>query len=133
MAENIDDFNRGVGLVMSTLYENFPKPLLLDLYLFKDHSDLLDPSDERLKDRLNVYGHTVMFLESEGYLRFDNNRLLVQFNKTVLTSKGLAVLSKTPETFSNRPTVGDKIKEALNESGTETLKGIVRIVLGSLT
>lgn len=137
--ENIDDFNRGVGLILGRLYQSFPVPILLkmeDLEGFEDVSG--DPT--RRARRMVVYSATMHFLQNEGFLSFGSSVGFKEndaFAKVVLTSKGLAVLSKTPSalsTSSRGKTTGDVLvdlgSDMLKKGAWEGVTEIVRMMLG---
>lgn len=84
---NIQDFNRGVALVLVKLYSTFPAPIDLRA------RDLDEAADETARE---VYHSTINFLRDEGLLRFqtvtgDVNCEAV-FVGAVLTAKGLSIL-----------------------------------------
>lgn len=132
--ENIDDFNRGVGLILGRLYRNFPVPILLkmeDLEGFEDVSGDLT----RKARRMVVYSATMHFLKDEEFLRFGSSTSCKEydsFSSVVLTNKGLAVLSKTPESL-HQSTGGKTSGDILVDLGSDILKkgaweGVVSIV-----
>ncbi|MGH8613276.1 MAG: hypothetical protein ACREYF_15000, partial [Gammaproteobacteria bacterium] len=135
--QNIDDFNRGVALILAHLYQRFPIPAMLKVAELDAHEDLLPEETERRDSRQAVYGAAIEFLAEEGYLRFHSHagrRAL--FANVVLTSKGLSALQKTPEAMlapSSR-TVGDTLIEAtgdlLKDSAKELIRQAIRIILG---
>lgn len=137
MAQNIDDFNRGVALILAHLYARFPIPAMLKVAELDPHGDLLPEESERREARHAVYGAAVEFLRDEGYLRYTNHvggRAL--FSHVVLTSKGLAALQKTPEAILTAPskTIGDALidvtHDLLKDSAKELIRQAIRMVLG---
>ncbi|MBF0140090.1 MAG: hypothetical protein HQL74_07405 [Magnetococcales bacterium] len=93
--ENIDDFYRGVWLILGRLYQSFPVPILLKMEDLEEFEDV--SGDLTRKARLlRVYSATMRFLQKEGFLSFESSFRygnLEDFYKVVLTRKGLAALS----------------------------------------
>lgn len=88
MAQNIDDFNRYVALILAYLYQRFPVPAVLNVADLVTH----DGETEREDDRYRVYA-AIDFLFDEGYLRYVKGEL--GSDALVLTNKTLAALQKT--------------------------------------
>ncbi|MDO8772288.1 MAG: hypothetical protein Q7K57_27015 [Burkholderiaceae bacterium] len=137
MSENIDEFNQAVGLIFAKLYGAFPEPIMLKV-------QSLDPEDidanapiEDHNHRWKVFGHTMMFLRDEGYVRFNDPPMAFDlFPLAVLTRKGLEVLNQTPESINGpRKTIGDTLrdlsKDILKEGAKEALKGTVGLIFGA--
>lgn len=118
--ENIDDFNRGVGLILGKLYQHFPVPVHLDLEGLEGFEDARrDPV--RKARRVRVYGATMAFLRHEKILRYSSSVDQEMFTKVVLTSKGLAILSKSPEVLTESQ-IGATAGEILLDLGSDMLK-----------
>ncbi len=134
--ENIEDFNRGAGLIFSHLYQQFPVPCMLQVGRMETKSAGMD--EARYGRRLRVYTATVQFLAEEGFIRFgssDHDEDCGSFADAVLTSKGLAVLSKSPESLEkSRSTVGDALvslsTDLLKQGSWEGIVALVRMILG---
>lgn len=132
MCQNINDFNRGCGLVLAMLYAGFPGRVTV-------HADRLErAAEESTPERVLIYGATVEFLADEGYLTYTGKagpEAARVFSGVRLTSKGLAALNRMPEVL--RPpgkTVGDTLvewsAEAAKEGIKDALAATVRIILG---
>lgn len=118
--QNIDDFNRGVTLIMAALYQSFPETVVINPNNIDRHEDI--PGDvQRIQKRHTIYLHTVRFLTDEGYIRHKEDDHAQVFSKTVLTSKGLAAMNKTPAVLAEkRHSVGD----LMFDLSKEAVKGI---------
>lgn len=137
MCTNIDDFNRGAALILSTLYRSFPVKTMLKICDLDNHPDLMeDERKKRMKERIAVYEAAAIFLMEEGFIRYSQHiKDLGLFHNTVLTSKGLAVLNKTmPSLNMNTDTVGDTLisctGEMLKEMGKEGVKRVMAVLFG---
>ena len=113
MSQNIEKFNQAVGLIFAKLYEAFPEPIMLRVEdLDPKETDNGAPLGEHL-DRWKLYGHAMMFLREEGYVRFKDPTMAFDlFPLAVLTRKGLEALNKTPESISDpKKTIGDTFRD----------------------
>ncbi|MFN3077244.1 MAG: hypothetical protein ABT940_10255 [Alphaproteobacteria bacterium] len=137
--ENIDDFNRGVGLILGKLYQDFPVPILMRMRDLEGFEDVNHDPTRRVR-RMLVYSATMHFLQNEGFLRFTSTIGAKEddaFADITLTSKGLSALSKTPNSLSQPygKTVGDLLvdisSDLLKKGSWEGLVTIVRSMLGA--
>ncbi|MBF0286008.1 MAG: hypothetical protein HQL51_16280 [Magnetococcales bacterium] len=134
--ENIDDFNRGVGLILGHLYQQFPIPCILHARELETFDASLD--EARKGRRLRVYTASIHFLAEEGFIRFSSfngDKNSGSFSNVVLTSKGLAALSKTPQSIEkSRNTIGDVLvdlsSDLLKQGTWEGISALIRGVLG---
>jgi hypothetical protein len=139
MRSNQEFFDLLAGDIFARLYTMFPEPIDLQsdaiLYspeLAKDEDFVDDP------DRLRrLYGHAVQWLSREGYVRFsqavsgdaDGEET---YTDVVLTAKGLEALRKVPGSLSGPgETLGDKIRAAAKDIGTDAAKGTMKQLVGS--
>ncbi|MBF0177504.1 MAG: hypothetical protein HQL63_11765 [Magnetococcales bacterium] len=133
--ENIDDFNRGVGLILGNLYQTFPIPTILKIAELEAFEDVPDPT--RKVRRLLVYSATMYFLQEERFLRTTGaagKKGHDMFANVILTSKGLAALSKTPGALATgQNTAGDVLAELgrdmLKRGTWESFITVVRTIL----
>lgn len=135
MCTNIDDFNRGAALILSTLYRSFPVKTMLKICDLDNHLDLMeDERNKRVKERIVVYEAAAIFLMEEGFIRYSQHiKDLGLFHNTVLTTKGLASLNKTmPSLSMTTDTVGDTLisctGEMLKEMGKEGIKRVMAVL-----
>ena len=136
--ENINDFNLGVSLILGRLYQTFPVPSILDVAsLMEDGSE--DSNDkDRQRVRLHIFTASVHFLKEENFIRFISHvgpRECQSFSGVVLTSKGLAALSKTPEAIEKyQSTIGDKLVDYCDnivKAGTqEGMFSLIKFIMG---
>ncbi len=127
---NIEDFNRGVTLIMAELYSHFPEPVNIKVAAL-DPDKFAELAEAQRRNK--VYGHAMVFLKDEGYIRFNSmGGKHEQFAGVVLTSKGLAALNKTPQSLSEDSygsTLFDLAKAAANGATAEAFKQIVHGIL----
>ena len=134
MAQNIDTFNQGAALILAALYREFPVPASIALRKLEAEQPQGDTVDAEEK-RIEIYHATMSFLEAEGYLRHATVSADT-FHDVVLTSKGLAALSRVPDALNAKSdrTVGDIMltasKDILKASAQEAARQAIRVVLG---
>lgn len=141
MPKNIDDFNTGVALILGKLYENFPNaiqlnPSELHTLEYSDSDPLTDEKINRNLELYEIYYHTAFFLLDEGYIRGRRIDGYTVINECTLTSKGLAVLQRVPESIQGKKrSVGDFLidlsKDGLKTVTKEAVKIAVSTVLGN--
>ena len=127
--KNIDEFNRYVALIMGDLYESFPvkKDIALSSYPNAENN-FYDAFDSMI-----IATSTAQFLCEEGFIKcesIDDQSL----KSTILTTKGLAALSKTPESVKSKQTIGEKLSSlskisASALSSASSITNIIRQVL----
>jgi hypothetical protein len=130
--ENIQCFNAAVRAVLTTLYQAFPKPLVIESpkLLSKLPEYCAKPWGPFHGDD-NVVAATVRFLREEGYLRYtgDQDDRQTFFPGAVLTSRGFAVLHRPLASLTPPDqTVGQRLQENLTVSD---LTGLVTGLLQS--
>lgn len=97
--ENLDKFYEWSALVLAWLYEKFPTPTSLH------HGDLKSSPNPALAERM--MRHTVLFLEEEGLIRFNEFKPPGQFSQVKLSLKGLNLLNRIPNPKNNDKTLGE--------------------------
>lgn len=116
---NIARFNRTVLGVLAFLYERFPKPVKINLI---EMTSSLFPEDEDTHTEywttMGALGHSVTWLEEEGFLRYERCDGKGDFHGARLTHKGLAAMGAIPKSLKGTKPLIDRAKAAL-ESGTE--------------
>jgi hypothetical protein len=111
---NKDEFDRIAAMVLQRLDEKFPVALRLDA------TGIIDESDE---EAVKVFYYTVLFLEKEGLLTYeDASDIGTRFVEVMLTGKGLAVLNAVPDVIKEKTTFRQKIKTGLKSGSKEILK-----------
>lgn len=130
---NIDDFNRGCALILNALYQRFPVTIDLTINGLDDYNDLPSANHERIEVRLEVYSSTVQFLADEGLLRYKHKDIRgLLFTETVLTSKGLAALQKTPDAIAApRKTLADRLQAGLGSVSKDVLREVIKALLSA--
>jgi hypothetical protein len=82
----MDDFNEATASILAKLYEALPQRLSFKV------TSLVEGADE---NKLRNYGDTILFLEREGFIRYESRVTNESFKGVSLTSKGLTVLNST--------------------------------------
>ena len=124
VAKNMDLFNKGAALILAKLYDEFPKPIHLNITHL----------DENMSDEEGeVYGATLMFLRDEGFIRCGESlhRGLMTSN-VVLSSKGLDILNSTPDALKEKISLGEKIKEVAKNGTKEAISTVIQAVIGTV-
>ncbi len=109
---NMDDFNEATARILAKLYEAFPQRLSFKI------ADLGEGADE---NKLRNYGDTIIFLESEGFIRYESRALNETFNGVALTSKGLTILNAVPDTLQEKTPLGKKLISVVREAQRKSL------------
>ena len=114
MTKKMEVFNQAAALILAKLYDEFPTPIHLHISELKDA--LTDEEAE-------IFASTLQFLVNEDFVRCGNTigQGMIVSNVS-LTSRGLDVLNSKPEVFSEKVTLGEKIKEVA-KSGTKEVIG----------
>jgi hypothetical protein len=118
---NMDDFEKGVALVLAELYKTFPQKTAI--YTNKLESGA---SDETIKN----YSGTIGFLAREGFIRCGSMAGSGKaYANVVLTTKGLQILNAVPDTIKDKKTIGEKINDTLKSGSKDMLKNIVNQII----
>ena len=131
---NIDVFNRVVASAFRQLYESFPKPTTLKAGDMRDDCGLSTEEDgwwEAKSNHMNPIGCALVWLNDEGFIRYLDQSGYTTFVNVVLTSKGFAALSKSPESLQSKPTIGQRFKELSKTASSESVSALVKFALGS--
>jgi hypothetical protein len=114
---NIHDFNKATAVILSKVYEDFPRRLALDV------KDLVEGPKEQA-----LYGDTIIWLVHDGFLSCEGrveNRL---FYGVTVTGKGLLALNFKPDVLQDT-TLGQKIGNAAKEGSKEVLAGLINTLI----
>lgn len=141
---NIEVFNYVVAEVFVRLYATFPVPTTinpLDIVIrtaLKEQYEENSPQQERF---LNSIEATVQFLIDEKFIRIAGGPQYLEvrgFQNVVLTSKGFALLQKTPEAIDSnvdRRSYISRLKSATVSGAkvvaTESIGSLVAGILGA--
>jgi hypothetical protein len=111
---HIDDFYRDSALILLTLYNNFPRKLILYV---DDVFGPDSPDDFGLhSDRYQSCFSTMVWLAEHGYIRFDTTVRQEALDQAVLTERGFLMLSSRSEMFFGDD---DEVDESLPPSVME--------------
>lgn len=126
--DNIDEFNKAAAVILNTLYEAFPRRIQLWIPNLLNLDDEGQGDDEQRRI-VNVYGDTVLFLQEEGYISFELKFDNTQFEYSTLTSKGLAILSATPDALKEKETIGKRLGTALKSGSQQVVNTLVNQII----
>src|SRR5690348_5838539 len=147
--ENIQQFRRCVGVVLSKLYDNFPCPIDIDVYYIEGNprlgTALVNYDDEMkswntpgntiegnpIKAELLVYKNSIYFLLGEGYVHVSETPVHGQtqrrFCGVTLTSKGLAALGQHDPV--DQAPIGNALHAAIRDGKYALLPGLITKLL----
>ena len=141
---NIEVFNVVAAKVLVLLYEAFPTPTKVDpLAIGLDVllGEKYETDSPQYKHLVTSAEATVQFLIDEGFIRVTKGPQYLEvrgFQNIVLTSKGFAVLQKTPEAVDStvdRRSYFDRLKSATVSGAkvvaAESIGAIVARLLGA--
>ena len=141
---NIEIFNLVAAKVFVRLYETFPTPTNIDPLLIVIDTvleDKYDTESPQYKHLITGADATVQFLIDENFIRIANGPQYLEvrgFQNVVLTSKGFALLQKTPEAVDegvDRRSYIDRFKSATLSGAkvvaTESVGSLVARLLGA--
>jgi len=143
--DNIEQFRKCTGVVLSQLYDAFPCPTDIDVYYIEGNprngSALVNFDDEMhcwgkqgnsaarnpIKSELLVYTNTVHFLLREGYIHASEKPAHDQdqrrFSGVTLTSKGLAALGHHDSV--DQAPIGNALRSAVRDGKYGKVQEIV--------
>ena len=120
----MDDFNEAVALILAKLYEAFPQRQSFEM------ANLVKGVDDN--KRLN-YFDTFLFLEREGFIRYEGRIATDKFTNVTLTSKGLAVLNETPDALKEKIPLGTRLMSVARDGSKEVIRAVVeQIIKGAI-
>ncbi|MGK5079627.1 hypothetical protein [Janthinobacterium sp. HLX7-2] len=132
---NIDAFDELTGRIFAKLYENFPKPILLDARRFLDGGeaavyDARSFTGAKLTPQAEAFVYTAAWLVQEGYIAVrPHSKTNTGFSGAALSEKGLAALKAVPDSLATRATLGERLVQSVKAGTMETLKSIASEVL----
>lgn len=139
---HIDDFYKDSAMILCALYNNFPRPHTLYV------EDIIGP-DEPDEFGLQSKRHqscfaTMLWLGSEGYLRYTDTIRQMAIDQAVLTHHAFVLISGQYElrplpseeeaslpnsVFEHRSSNINQLREAINSGSSSSLRTIVRYLL----
>ena len=138
--KNIELFDIYVGYIFNALYEDFPVCKDFDTpKCVKEINGATADIDTKRKEF--VFSETLFWLKENGIVEIEKpqNRLIAMnvglepypyFTCVRLTAKGLAILKKTPESISDKKTIGEELTEAVKNGFKERITDMVKLALG---
>jgi hypothetical protein len=108
---------------LAKLYEAFPQRLWFKV------ADLVEAAAD--DNKLRNYGDTILFLESERFIRYESHKLNEVFDGVTLTSKGLTVLNYVPDVLKEKTPLGTKLLSVVQEGSKEGIRTVVEQVIKS--
>jgi hypothetical protein len=139
MDHHIEDFHRGVVLILGHLYAHFPTPIVLRVGELDAGADLL-PEERagRLATRRAIHAATLTFLAEEGYLQYAAKvgpGAGEAFSGVRLTARGLLALERLPAALTPPAvSLGERLigwaEEAAGEAARAAARALVTAILG---
>jgi len=133
--KNIELFDLYTGCTLNLLYENFP--VCIDLDLPKEIKKITNT--KHTDKELLVFSETLFWLEDSGYIKFEKPEKRAislaglqpfpYFTCTTLTTKGLSILKKIPDSIDNDKNIAQELKEAISNNLSSRISDIVNIAL----
>jgi hypothetical protein len=120
--ENIKVFNEHTAIILSHLYDKFPKPSAMELHKLVDGEII--PDEMYVCEKTDFANCAVKWLADEGFIKVSGGNFGV-YHQCILTSKGLSALSSVPDSLGGKDTVISKIKAGLASGSTELMKSAV--------
>ena len=134
--KNIELFDLYTGYTLNLLYENFP--VCIDLDLPKEIKKITN--QQHTDNELLVYSETLFWLKDSGYIKFEKPEKrsisltglhpFSYFTCTTLTTKGLSILKKIPDSINSDKNIAQELKEAITNNLSSRISDIVNIALG---
>lgn len=133
-SNNIERFDCYAGLVLGSLYRNFPLPLTVTAEHYIDYPTGRANDRQALEKEENLFLATLKWLADVGYIHFDGMSG-VSFYEVVLTSNGLLILRALPEGADTATTLGEKLALCVKDEHAADLSALVTeaLSLGSRT
>jgi len=121
--QNMEDFIRATALILDSLFQQFPQEIMLDVRKFG--------AQESNQNKFENFRSTVVFLKRGGFIRFSSEAgdSAGLFARTVLTLKGLKVLSSVPDVLKDKKSLGEQISKAVKEGSVEIIKTLIMQVI----
>src|ERR1700691_3622850 len=127
---NIQVFNYYVLQVLTYLYDKFPEPADIngDRFLVKTFRNGRGSVGSKY---YFLFPHTVVWLQEEGFIKFEARSDNVHFKNVALTLRGLTILGYVPQSLKSgkKKTIVEQAKHALSkgigEAATEVTKTLV--------
>lgn len=128
---NIEKFDDYAGRIFAELYKRFPMPYTLNPHDFVEITEIWD---ERLEmtfasEDAKFFVATGNWLIDAGYV-YAAKKNTSGIKDAVLTSKGLEILKATPDSVSEKNSLGEALISSVAEGGKEVTKGLVAQAFG---
>lgn len=133
MSQRIDIFDAICGALLLHLYESFPVRLHIEFTDLPLNEELEHLSAAEIEQWTEIFFETVLWLEQEGFIRFQTGTDDRDFFGVQLTMSGLAILRAIPGSVdSNKQSLIDKLKSAFGEGGKIVSSEGLKVAVGSL-
>ncbi|EGQ9138199.1 MULTISPECIES: hypothetical protein [Vibrio harveyi group] len=119
MSDNMTSFDRDVAKIFDYLYDNFPRPVHMNVNEIVGGT--VDTDDMYVCPKTEFAAYCVDWLVSEGFIKASGGNFAM-YNQCVLTAKGLDALNSMPTSLGGKESVISKIKSGLASGSTEALK-----------
>jgi hypothetical protein len=133
MSQRVDIFDAICGALLLHLYESFPVRLNVEFTGLPLNDELENLSTAEIEQWMEIFFETVLWLEQEGFIRFQAGTGDRDFFGVQLIMSGLAILRAIPESVgSTKQSLIEKLKSAFSEGGKIVSSEGLKVAVGSL-
>ena len=126
----MNKFNKLVGLIFGSLYEQFPRPVEMNQKTFLE--EIIDDLDEEGAFSFGEYfGSTVKWLEKAGYVWIEHDKSSFdgpEFD-VVLSEKGLEALRRVPASLEGSASIGERLVNFSKTKASEALGTLISLAI----
>ena len=127
--ENIETFNRIVGLVLADLYSSFPVPLDLRIAHYAELVGLCEDPEYMDAGEWEPVVAAIDWLHAEGFVRGEGVGCEQAFARhAVLSLRGLQVLS-VPSSLQSQESIGTSLTKAAKDGAKQGVAELVKVAL----
>ena len=112
--------NQWIANILSSLYENFPKRIILIPSQIDKNADL--QTQMAISD-------LIIWLSEERIIRFQERDISGNFLNCTLTMKGFMILNQIPQALEENTTLGEKLSKILKEGSINALNQTVNLLI----
>lgn len=126
----MNKFDRLVGLIFGSLYEQFPQPVEMNHKTFLEV--IIDDLDEEGAFSFNEYfGSTVKWLEKAGYVWIEQDKSSYDGHEfdVVLSEKGLESLHQVPASLDGNASIGERLVNFSKTKASEALGTLISLAI----
>ena len=127
--DTIGKFNKLVGLIFGSLYEQFPQPVVMNDEKFRGDFDDFDEKDAF--DFRSYFESTIRWLENAGYIWIEQDKSSFdgpEFD-VVLSEKGLEALRRVPVSLEGTASIGERLVQFSKTKASEALSTLISLAI----